>query len=201
YDCVAGGYSKLEEPQQNEKLNDIKENSFPKPGNMPAIPESEDNVSIEKPPAGPPPDESEELSKEKVAEMGPRPNANTGGENKEAPPRQNYSGWVQQDNSTYYGCHYYQPDEGGSYKSHRVYYYPSRPRYVYYYNPYSKRYWGRYDREAKGYSMLAEKDQSADLNSIPESAFPKPGEMPPIRGAKDKVKIKEPPAQPSGLAD
>src|SRR5205823_3242559 len=148
YDCVAGGYSKLEEPEQREKISDIKENAFPKPGNMPAIPESEDNVSIDRPPNGPPPDESEELNKEKVAEMGPRPNENK----EEAPPRQNYSGWVQQDNSSYYSCHYYQPSESSSYKSHRVYYYPSKPQYVYYYNPYSKKYWGRYDREAKGYS-------------------------------------------------
>ena len=194
YDCVSGGYSKLEEPDQREKLSDVKEEAFPKPGKMPAIPESEDGVPIEKPPAGLPPDESPELSRSVVAQMGPA----QGEKKEENPPRQDYSGWVKQEDNSYYSCHYYQPSEDSSYKSHRVYYYPSQPKYVYYYNPYSKKYWGRYDRDAKGYSLLAEQDRSGDLRSIPESAFPKPGEMPPIPESKDKVKIKTPPAPPTG---
>lgn len=188
FDTVADGYSALAEADQKPTVSDIAESKFPKPGPMPAIPDGEDNVPMEKPPQGLPPDETEEISKDKFNEMGVGPK-------KEEPPRQAYSGWVKHENS-YYSCHYHQPVYGGDYKSHKTYYYPSQPKYVYYYNPYSKKYWGRYDLEAKGYSLLAEKDRAGELKDIPESAFPEPGELPPIPESKDKVKIAAPPAVP-----
>jgi hypothetical protein len=40
------GYSLLAEKDRKEKLDDIPEKAFPKPGKMPVIPESEDNVRI-----------------------------------------------------------------------------------------------------------------------------------------------------------
>jgi hypothetical protein len=104
--------------------------------------------------------------------------------------RQRYSSWsYYPSRSYYYSYYYYQPYSGyDGYRSHYCVYYPSTPRYVYYYNPYASAYWGRYDLEEKGYSLLAEKDRKGDLKQIPESAFPKPGQMPliPESDGKDK---------------
>jgi hypothetical protein len=96
--------------------------------------------------------------------------------------RHYYGGWSYYPQRTYYySSYYYKPTPSYSgYKYHYCIYYPSQPQYVYYYNPYRKVYWGRYDLKAKGYSHLAEKDQKGELKDIPDSAFPKPGEMPAI---------------------
>jgi hypothetical protein len=96
--------------------------------------------------------------------------------------RHYYGGWSYYPQRTYYyTSYYYKPTPTyNSYNYHYCIYYPSQPQYVYYYNPYRKVYWGRYDLKAKGYSQLAEKDQKEDLKAIPETAFPKPGEMPGI---------------------
>jgi hypothetical protein len=97
----------------------------------------------------------------------------------------------------YYVRYYYQPYVSApSYDYHYCIYYPSTPRYVYYYNPTSQAYWGRYELGSKGekrYSMLAEKDRKKDLKDIPEAAFPPAAEMPNIPGAKDKVAMLPPP--------
>ncbi len=105
--------------------------------------------------------------------------------------RSYYGGWSYQPQRTYYySSYYYKPTASYSgYNYHYCIYYPSRPRYVYYYNPVRRVYWGRYDLEAKGYSQLAEKDQKAELNDIPESAFPAPGEMPSIPESTDGEKM------------
>jgi hypothetical protein len=68
---------------------------------------------------------------------------------------------------------------------------------VYYYNPYKRVYWGRYDLESKGYSLLEEKDRKEKLADIEESAFPKPGPMPPDPESTDGSKIPAPPAPPA----
>jgi hypothetical protein len=105
--------------------------------------------------------------------------------------RHYYGGWNYYPSRTYYYSHYYykpQPTYQG-YKHHYCVYYTATPRYVYYYNPVSKVYWGRYDVKEKGYSMLAEKDRKDDLKAIPETAFPKPGEMPPIPDSEDGEKM------------
>ena len=68
---------------------------------------------------------------------------------------------------------------------------------MYYYNPVSQQYWGRFefgeDGKPKGYSLLAEKDRKEKLADIPESAFPKPAAMPAIPGATDGEKMAAPP--------
>ena len=101
--------------------------------------------------------------------------------------RHYYSGWSYQPARTYYYSYYYYKPYAtyNGYAHHYCVYYTSSPRYVYYYNPVRRVYWGRYDVEAKGYSMLAEKDRKADLKDIPEEAFPKPGEMPAIPESED----------------
>jgi hypothetical protein len=97
----------------------------------------------------------------------------------------------------YYVRYYYLPVATyTTYDYHYCIYYPSQPRYIYYYNPVSQAYWGRYEIGSKGdqrYSILAEKDRKKDLKEIPESAFPTPAAMPSIPGAKDNIAIEPPP--------
>jgi hypothetical protein len=100
-------------------------------------------------------------------------------------------------NNYHYCKYYYKPAPAATtYSYHYVIYYPSRPRYIYYYNPVRRYYWGRVELddkgESKGYSLLAEKDRKAKLEDIPETAFPKPAEMPAIPDATDKEKIEKP---------
>ncbi len=110
-----------------------------------------------------------------------------------------YSSWSYYPQRSYYYCNCnYQPYvNSDSYSYHYCVYVPTQPRYCYYYNPGSQTYWGRYDLESKGYSMLAEKDRKQSLKDIPETAFPKPGAMPTIPGAKDDLKLEVPPAPPA----
>jgi hypothetical protein len=105
--------------------------------------------------------------------------------------RNYYSSWSYRPQSTYYySYYYYKPTSTQkTYSYHYCIYYPSRPRYVYYYNPVRKVYWGRYDLEQKGYSLLAEKDRKEKLDDIPESAFPEPGKMPEIPESKDGERV------------
>ena len=119
----------------------------------------------------------------------------------------------------YYGSYSYYPSRGyhycnyyykpyNSYPSYNYHYcicYPSYPNYVYYYNPHRGYYWGRYDLNAKGYSLLAENDRKPTVAEIPDSAFPKPGQMPLVPAgfedgkevpAKGTARIEAPPAPP-----
>ena len=97
----------------------------------------------------------------------------------------------------YYVRYYYKPTVSyANYDYHYCIYYPSSPQYVYYYNPTSQLYWGRYELGSKGdkrYSLLAEKDRKKDLKEISEKAFPEPAAMPAIPGSEDKVAIEPPP--------
>ena len=43
----AQGYSELAKKDHKAKLEDIPDSAFPKPGAMPRVPESEDNVKID----------------------------------------------------------------------------------------------------------------------------------------------------------
>jgi len=101
--------------------------------------------------------------------------------------RHYYTGWTYYPAQTYYySYYYYQPQVNYTgYKYHYCVYNTVQPNYVYYYNPYLQQYWGRYDLEAKGYSLLAAADRKERLKDIPESAFPKPAAMPPIPESKD----------------
>jgi hypothetical protein len=100
-------------------------------------------------------------------------------------------------NNYYYTRYYYQPTTSyTTYDYHYCIYYQSYPNYVYYYNPVSQAYWGRYELGSKGnerYSILADKDRKKDLKDIPESAFPKPAAMPKIPGSQDGVAMEPPP--------
>ena len=109
--------------------------------------------------------------------------------------RQYYSSWSYHPTHNYhYRTYYYRPaPRVTTYHTHYVVYRPSTPRYHYYYNPVRRVYWGRYDTEKQGYSLLAEEDRKADLDSIPESAFPEPGPMPTVPNTDDDLKLETPP--------
>ncbi len=187
YDRQEGGYSNVSEADQRPQVSEIKEAAFQAPAAMPFIPESKDSVPIAGLPADLPPDESDALSADKMKQI-------VGKTAAKATPRQAYSGWCKE-GGYYFSTYYHQPKPGGEYKSHRVIYYRPKGQYLFYYDPYTKKYWGRYDLEAKAYSLLAPKDQGERLARIPESAFPKPGEMPQMPGAEDGVKVDRPPAE------
>jgi hypothetical protein len=97
----------------------------------------------------------------------------------------------------YYVNYYYLPSPTyTTYSYHYCIYYPSQPSYIYYYNPVSQVFWGRYAIGSKGdkrYSILAQKDRKKDLKDIPESAFPPAAAMPSIPGAEDGVAMEPPP--------
>ncbi|MGE0607600.1 MAG: hypothetical protein AB7O62_10945 [Pirellulales bacterium] len=116
----------------------------------------------------------------------------------EAGGRSYYYGWKYYPRQTYYYTYYYYKPTPSypKYDYHTCVYYPSRPSYVYYYNPVAQQYWGRYDLEQKGYSLLAPEDRSGKLSDIPESAFPKPASMPEIPDSTDGETIPVPPAPP-----
>lgn len=99
----------------------------------------------------------------------------------------------------YYTYYYYRPQPAAvSYQYHYCIYYPSRPRYIYYYNPVVRVYWGRFDLEGKGdyrYSILASSDRKNNLEAIPESAFPKPAQMPFIPDSDNDARMDQPPSK------
>ena len=112
--------------------------------------------------------------------------------------RQYYSGWQRNTRTNYYYRQlYYKPSPSYvGYRHHYVVYFPQRPKYYYFYNPYKKVFWGRCPVDTAGegaYSMLAEADRKADIKDIPESAFPKPAAMPALPESTDDEKLDLPP--------
>jgi hypothetical protein len=113
--------------------------------------------------------------------------------------RQYYGGWRSSGQGYYFSTYHYRPSAGASsYLNNYAIWYPSASRYVYYYNPYRKTYWGRFDVQTKGYSLLAEKDRAGRLKDIPEQAFPAEGALPQVPDAKDQLTLAEPPDLPAG---
>src|SRR6266851_2861431 len=92
---------------------------------------------------------------------------------------------------------YYKPNaDYYGYRHHYVIYFPQRPDYYYFYNPYTKRYWGRCPVKHDGkaaYALLKESDRRETLADIPGSAFPKPGAMPAVPDSTDGESMDLPP--------
>jgi hypothetical protein len=109
--------------------------------------------------------------------------------------RQYYASWSYNEINRYHYRHYYYKPvpTATTYSYHYVVYYPTQPRYYYYYNPVKRHYWGRYDMEKKGYSLLAAADRKEKLEDIKDSAFPAPAAMPNVPEAEDKVAMEVPP--------
>jgi hypothetical protein len=113
-------------------------------------------------------------------------------------PRQYYGGWAKNTKANYhYRTYYYKPAPNYvGYKHHYVIYFPNKPDHYYFYNPYKKVYWGRCPVKTEGkaaYSHLADADQKATLDEIPEKAFPAPGPMPRVPEATDDATLELPP--------
>jgi hypothetical protein len=113
-------------------------------------------------------------------------------------PRQYYGPIQKHPRHSYsYRAYYYKPSaDYAGYKHHYAMYYPSKPKYIYFYNPYKKEHWGRCPVKCEGkplYSMLAEKDRKQNIDDIDEEAFPPPKDVPPIPESKDGKKLELPP--------
>jgi hypothetical protein len=110
-------------------------------------------------------------------------------------PRQYYSAWRKHaEKPYYYRWYYFKPAAADKeYQYHYGIYYPSRGKRVYMYNPQTKKFWGYYDVEAKGYSLLPNEKRRERIDDIPAEAFPKPGKMPPVPGSDDGAAMLEPP--------
>ena len=111
----------------------------------------------------------------------------------------NYTGSYSQVHSghgySYRYFNYYSPSAKEN-RYHLAVYHPNHPRYVYFYNPVTKKYWGRYDLTTSGYSTLAEAYRKPTIAEIPECAFPKAGAMPPPEAGVDLGIL--PPPEPEG---
>ena len=119
--------------------------------------------------------------------------------------RQYYSSWSRHPTRSYCYCRYnYRPVVSRPiYHHHYVIYYPSRPRYRYYYNPVRRVYWGRYEVDengnATGYSLLEPEDRKESLDQIDESAFPEPAAMPVVPESTDNTLMAPPTDLPADL--
>jgi hypothetical protein len=113
--------------------------------------------------------------------------------------RQYYGGWQHSPRGYSFSTYHYKPYAAyPTYCYNYAIWYPSAPNYVYYFNPYKGTYWGRFDVQTKGYSLLAEKDRAGQLKDIPEKAFPAEGPLPQVPDAKDSLTLAEPPDLPAG---
>jgi len=119
--------------------------------------------------------------------------------------RQYYGNWSYHPQYNYHYCHYYYKPTPTypTYSYHYCVCKPAQPRYVYFYNPHRKVYWGRFDLEGKDgaqYSLLKDADRKPSLADIPESAFPPASAMPAIPDVEDGTTIvpltEAPPPQP-----
>jgi hypothetical protein len=76
------------------------------------------------------------------------------------------------------------------YERHIAYVFDNDPSRIYFYNPGTKKFWGRCNVSSRAnggasYSELKPGDRQGRLSEIAESAFPEPGKMPQLR-ATDK---------------
>lgn len=121
-------------------------------------------------------------------------------------PRQYYGTWKKPPvGDFFYREYYYKPRrEFAGYKHHYVVHYPSRPKHNYYFNPYTRKFWGRCPSELgpePTYQKLPPEWQKEQLSEIPESAFPPPGALPPLPDSSDGVTLDLPPDDlPGALA-
>jgi hypothetical protein len=113
-------------------------------------------------------------------------------------PRQYYSTRMVYDREGdyYRGAYYFKVKAtDGNYKLHYVIRLKSEQHYLYFFNPVTKKFWGRYDALKQKYSVLAEEDRVSRLSDLSNARFPEPGPMPPIPGSTDGVAMEIPPGE------
>jgi hypothetical protein len=86
--------------------------------------------------------------------------------------------WIRYRQGDYYGTYFkYKPTpQATQYQHHMAYYFPKKGNYVYYYNPQTKKYWGRCPfnpTRENPYQILNWADQHEKLDYVKESAFTK----------------------------
>src|SRR5207244_2381430 len=110
-------------------------------------------------------------------------------------PRQHYSKYWAKNKGYYFKQYFYKPTPGAvAYRMQYVIYYSSKPRFYFFFNPYNRLYWGRYDRQEGAYSKLPEPQQRGQVAEIKEAAFSAPAGMPPVPESRDGVALAVPPA-------
>lgn len=81
------------------------------------------------------------------------------------------------------------------YQRHIAYAFDNQPSRVYYYNPGTKKFWGRCEIPSDGsggagYSELKSEDRKEKLSLVAESSFPKPGGMPMLKATDEAGKAR-----------
>jgi hypothetical protein len=105
-----------------------------------------------------------------------------------------YSGYKDSPARGYRYSYYYFKIAGG-FRYHYCTNSPGSP-YVYYYDPQTQLFWGRYDLNAKGFSLLAPNDRKGNIRAIDPAAFPAPG--PAMNNPATGDPLSTPPTPPSG---
>ncbi len=86
-------------------------------------------------------------------------------------------------------------------RHHFAVYHPRQPKFVFFHNPHTNRFWGRYNLETSKYQILAEADQREKLEDVDEKTFGRPGNLPleeeggeqmPAPPAPEKVELEQP---------
>lgn len=113
-------------------------------------------------------------------------------------PRQAYSKWSYSEKHGYHFSKFtYRPSSGPCEpKTHYCIQKPDDPRYVYYFNPYTKKFWARFDAKApqgKQFSVLKEEARKPTLEEIAEKEFPEPAAAPKLPEGLDDTPV-DPPA-------
>jgi hypothetical protein len=125
----------------------------------------------------------------------------------QAPARQFYGEWQSgtlAGEKSDYRTYYFKPDPQDKEYQYHLAIRPKGSDYLYYYNPKSETFWGRFvlkGENAGKYSELPPKDRLPYLyrNGVPAVEFPEPGPMPEIPGASDHTPMHPPtdyPAEP-----
>lgn len=112
-------------------------------------------------------------------------------------PRQSYSAWSFSKEKGYYFAKFtYKPSAGPCEpKTHYCILKPDEPHRVYYFNPYEKKFWARFDakaEEGKQFSVLKPEARKETLAEIAEREFPEPAAAPELPEATDGETVEPP---------
>ncbi|MCA9114985.1 MAG: hypothetical protein KDA79_07850 [Planctomycetaceae bacterium] len=125
-------------------------------------------------------------------------------ETAQAAYRQYFTAWAYHEQRDYhYRTWYFKPTEQTSgYRHHYCLYFPTRPKYVYWYDPTAKQFWGRYElsgKEGARFSVLKPEDRATSIDAIAEDSFPAAGPMPALPDSTDGVPVDPLPSLPEGV--
>jgi hypothetical protein len=109
-----------------------------------------------------------------------------------------YSNWSYDQAHSYYFCTcYFKSCATADYSKYYCVYSPSCGNYVYFYNPVSKLYWGRFDEQAKGFAVLPAADQKTVISDLPQDKFGAPAAQVAIPGSQVAENMPSPPDLPA----